>query len=479
MLTRLSLRVRVLLVFAGLAGAVLAALAAALWVAGASLSGRGSPAPEMLDALALAALVAGLGALGAIAWIWFLFDRNMARPIELLAGGLRTGQTPEIEEARYLADLGPAARDAAGARARSAEVLAEAIAEHATELQREKETLEAILADIGAGAVMTDAAGRVVFYNASAAHLLPGIALDRQIGRHLPAAALEAGAARLAAGALATDLTCLTAQGQRLRGRMRRSMDGMLLILHDRAPLRPAPRALIETLRRRAATLVPMLGALDGPMPAALAQAIRAEGQGLAQALRELAEATGADDASQGRAGLNELGAGLDQVPDQPRLALLADAAGVNGLLRHLDRRLRQQGLAPRLAAEAEPPEARLLLSWAGAPLPMDRLETWLAEPPDPAQPELTGHEILAAHATAIWSEAQDGQARLVLPLPVVPDRADSAGLTYDFALARRAPDRRAWRIGPAWSSIPKRPALTPPPTASCRSPGCASPAAG
>src|SRR5690606_11431845 len=121
MLTRLSLRVRVLLVFAGLAAAILAALAAALWVAGASLSGRGVPMPAMLDALALAALVAGLGALGAIAWIWFLFDRNMARPIELLAGGLRTGQTPEIEEARYLADLGPAARDAAGARARSAE----------------------------------------------------------------------------------------------------------------------------------------------------------------------------------------------------------------------------------------------------------------------------------------------------------------------------------------------------------------------
>src|SRR5690606_33466785 len=50
----------------------------------------------------------------------------------------------------------------------------------------------------------------------------------------------------------------------------------------------------------------------------------------------------------------------------------------------------------------------------------------------------LTGHEILAAHATGIWTEARDGQARLVLPLPIASHRPDRAGLTYDFALARR-----------------------------------------
>ena len=78
-----------------------------------------------------------------------------------------------------------AARDAAEARARTAEALSDAIAEHAADLQREKQTLESILADIGAGAVMTDAGGRVVFYNAAAARLLPGIALDRPLARHL------------------------------------------------------------------------------------------------------------------------------------------------------------------------------------------------------------------------------------------------------------------------------------------------------
>lgn len=436
MLTRLSLRVRVLLIFAGLAGGGLLFLLAGLWVAAASLSGAGADGQEPLIR---AALIAGFGLLGLTGWIWFLFDRNLARPIELLAGGLRTGQAPEGEAARYLADLGPAARDAAEARARSAQALADAIAEHAADLQREKETLESILADIGAGAVMTDPGGRVMFYNASATHLLPGIALDRPIERHLHAGALEAGAARLAAGASATDLTCLTSGGQRLWGRMRAVDGGTLLILRDRPPQRPAPRELLEILRRHAATLVPMLGALEGPMPPALAQAIRAEGQGLANSLRDL-DAVMSGEAPQGRAGLNELSAGLTLSPDQPRLTLRADAAAINGLLRHLDRHLRDGARAPHLLAEAEPEasEARLSLIWAGAPVLMDQLEAWLSQPPDPMQPDLTGHEILAAHVTGIWPEAQGDQARLVLPLPVVAERPDATGLTYDFALSRR-----------------------------------------
>ena len=437
MLTGLSLRLRVLLIFAGLAGGILSLLAVGLWFAGGILSEGGVGSGAIMDGLAPAALIAGGGALAITGWVWFLFDRNGARPIELLAGGLRTGQTPEIPEARYLADLGPAARDAAEARARSAEALADAIAEHAADLQREKATLESILADIGAGAVMTDTAGRVVFYNASAARLLPGIALDRPIERHLAGGALEAAAARLAVGAASTDLTCLTSAGQRLWGRMRAVDGGTLLILRDRPAQRPAPRGTVEELRRHAATLLPMLDALDGPIPPALAQVIRAEGQGLANSMRQLTDAmTG--DAPQGRVGLNELAAGLDLAPDQPRLMLVADAAGLNGLLRHLDRRLRAEGIAPRLGAEAEGAEARLSLAWAGAPVPMDRLEAWLSEPPDPMQPELTGHEILAAHVTGIWPEAQDGEARLVLPLPVAMGRADEAGLTYDFALSGR-----------------------------------------
>ncbi|RMC25205.1 exonuclease domain-containing protein [Paracoccus siganidrum] len=446
MLTGLSLRLRVLLIFAGLAVAVLGLLALGLWVAGRGLAARHADAGAILDAQVLAALIAGLGGLAAMAWVWFLFDQNVARPIEMLAGGLRTGQTPEIKEARYLADLGPAAIDAAEARARSAQELAEAIAEHAADLEREKATLESILADIGAGAVMIDSGGRVVFYNASAAHLLPGIVLDRPIERYLAGGALTAAWARLGAGGTeATDVSCLSMGGLRLWGRMRRVDGNVLLILRDRPAQRPAPRGTLETLRRHASTLVPMLDALDGPIPPELAQAIRAEGQGLANAMRELTAAM-ASEAPEGRAGLHELAAGLELAEGQGRLSLLADAASLNGLLRHLDQRLREMGITPRLAAdiaEADPDggegaEVRLSLTWTGAPVPMDRLEDWLSDPPDPAQPELTGHEILAAHASGIWPEAEGDRARLVLPLRLAPGGGEGAGLTYDFALSRR-----------------------------------------
>ena len=437
MLTGLSLRKRVLLIFAGLAAGVLGLVALGLWISGQSLLDRGIEAGAIVDGLGWTALIAGFGSLAIAACVWFLFDRNVARPIELLAGGLRTGQMSKILEARYLADLGPAAKDAAEARARTAEALSAAIAEHSADVQREKETLESILADIGAGAVMTDEDGRVVFYNAAATRLLPGVALNRPIERQLASGALEAAAARLAAGAASTDLTCLTSTGQRLWGRMRGIDGGTLLMLRDRPAHRPAPHETLERLRRHAATLLPMLDALDGPIPPALAQAIKTEGQGLANSVRDLA-ARMTSDAHQGRAGLNELAAGLDLLPDQPPLALLADAAGVNGLLRHLDWHLRAEGIAPYLATEAEDTEARLSLVWSGSPVPVDRLEAWLAEPPDATQPELTGHDILAAHVTGIWPEARDGNARLVLPLPLAAGREDEAGLTYDFALSTR-----------------------------------------
>src|SRR5690606_14448269 len=124
---------------------------------------------------------------------------HFARPIDGLAGALRTGRIPAAGQARYLGDLGPAAHDAAEARAHNAEALSGAVAEHAADLIREKARLESILADCGAAAVMTDSGGWVVFYNASAARLLPGLALDRPIQRHIAPGAIEAADARLTA----------------------------------------------------------------------------------------------------------------------------------------------------------------------------------------------------------------------------------------------------------------------------------------
>ncbi|TRW97769.1 3'-5' exonuclease [Paracoccus sp. M683] len=456
MLTQLSLRLRVLLVFAGLAAAVLSVIAFALWVEAARLAEAGVTIERAFSPMILAGFVAGLGALLAIVGVWFLFDRNVARPIETLAGGLRTGQSPDLGQARYLADLGPAARDAAEARARSAEALAEAVQDHAAEQAREKATLESILSDFGAGAVISDDRGRVVFYNAAAARMLPGLGLDRPLDRQLRAGALDAARARLAGGGVeATDLTALTSGGARLSGRMRLVEHGTLLILRDRPADSPQPRAAIESLRRHAATLVPMLEALDGPIPPALAQAIRAEGHGLATATRALSEAS-AQALPAAQALLSELLTGLKLAPDAapdgdddgsiaslPRIRMQAEAGPVNALLRLLDTRLRQLGQHPRVVIEGsdDPAELRLILTWQGDVLPMDLLESWLAHAPDPDQPELSGADVLAGHGTGIWAEpGRDGAARLVLPLPRAAEAAGlDSGLTYDFALAGRA----------------------------------------
>lgn len=429
MLTQMSLRLRVLLMFAGLAGAALAISGAALWIAA---RGQGT------DALVQGGMVAGFGLLGAVTALWYLFDLHLARPIESLAGGLRTGRAPDPAEARYLADLGPAARDAAEARARTAEALAEAVQDHAAELAREKASLEAILADFGAGAVMFDARHRVIFYNASAARLLPGLALDHQLDRYLRPGALRAAQARLATGASATDLVCLTAQGVRLSGRLRNLEGGLLLILRDWAVERPAPRATLEALRRHAATLVPMLDALDGPIPPALAQAIRDEGQGLAVATRELSQLL-ASDAPTGTATLEEVAAGLTLAPTPPSLLFQAEAGPLNALLAMLDRQLRAQGHAPTVSVLPDAgDEMRLILGWNGPAVPIDRLEGWLTQAPDPDQPDLSGADILAAQGTGLWPEADGNAARLVMPLRVVASATGTAGVTYDFALARR-----------------------------------------
>ncbi|WP_410217877.1 exonuclease domain-containing protein [Paracoccus sp. (in: a-proteobacteria)] len=427
MLKRHSLRLRILAMFSGLAVGTLAVAAVALW-----LAARGGT-----DAMVQGAMVAGFGLTGLVAGLWYLFDAHLARPIEDLAGSLRTGTAPDLTRTGYLADLGPAAHDAALARARALEALDEALQVHAAEQAREKASLEAILADFGAGAVMTDGQGRVIFYNASASRLLPGLALDRPLGRHIPAGALRAAEARLTAGAAATDLSCVNGQGLRLSGRLRRLDAGLLLILRDRATDRPAPHATLEALRRHAATLVPMLDALDGPIPPALAQAIRAEGQGLAEMTRALSRMM-AGDAPPSLAGLEELAAGLEADIPLARLGVQAEAGSINALLLVLDAQLRARGLAPRVTAQEDRDEVRIILQWNGPPVSVDHLDAWLALAPDAGQPNLSGAEILSLHGTGLWPEAEGSVARLVLPLKRAMAEAGGAGLTYDFALARR-----------------------------------------
>ncbi len=445
-LTALPLRLRVLLIFLGLAAGVAALFALGLYLAGQRLAAssipfQGQAVPGASGALIVAGAVGVLGAGGLIIGVWYLFDRFVARPIEALAGGLRTGATLDLAEARYLADLGPAARATAEARARHAEALTAAIEEHAADLAQEKAMLESILSDFGAGAVMSDTAGRVVFYNASAARMLPGLALDRPLTRYIRAGAIAAARQRLATGVEATDLTCVTDSGTLLAGRLRMVNDGNLLILRDRPANLPPPHAALEALRRHSATLVPLLEDITGPIPEPLVGVIRAEARGLAHATRTLSEAIERT-SPEAYASLRELSAGLVADDDLPMVEFLADAGAMNALLGRLAGQLAQSGRPARLSlapvADPAAAEAHLVLTWQGAPLPMDILETWLSGDIDPEQRGLTGADLLAAHGTGIWTDEADGVGRLILPLTLAPGYRRGGGLTYDFALAQR-----------------------------------------
>ncbi|MBP8932780.1 MAG: 3'-5' exonuclease [Paracoccus sp.] len=446
MLSRLSLRLRVFLIFAGLAVGLNAVIGAALLVAWRRLDQAGH-APEAPAALLTAAAIGVFGSLALVVWVWFLFDQNVARPIETLAGGLRTGAAPDTGEGRYLADLAPAAREAAEARARSAEALAEAIQTHVDELGRDKVMLESVLSDIGAVALMIDAEGRVVFFNAAARQELPGLVLGRTLTRHLRPSALVAAERRLVAGnAMSTDLTVLTLDGRRLTGRMRAAGEGgHVLIL--RPPDSPRRAGALESLRRHAATLVPMLDAAQETLPPQVRAAIRAEGTALIAALRDLGP-----DPAVAQVDATTLAASVEGVlPGEiAELCLRGDGGALTALLNDLAARLRisgrmavldiipGDGLAPRAggATGAASGEALVTLSWQGRPLSMAQLDEWLAGAPDSDRPGESGAAIAAELGTGLWTEAEGPGGRIVMPLPASMSVCEIAPvLTYRAGL--------------------------------------------
>ena len=86
MLARLSLRVRMFLFFAALAFGAIGAVGVGLW-----LGYRRLGDPETLGAFVQGGTVGGFAILGLTAWVWYLFDANVAKPIDTLSGALRAG----------------------------------------------------------------------------------------------------------------------------------------------------------------------------------------------------------------------------------------------------------------------------------------------------------------------------------------------------------------------------------------------------
>jgi DNA polymerase-3 subunit epsilon len=169
----LPLRLRVFLFFCFLAGGGIAVTGAALWL-GHARADEGAVA----SAFVASGIVAAFGLLGLTTFVWLLFDRNVARPIEALAGKLRVrthggvARAIDADVAPYLGDLAPAA---AAIHARLSELGAaagETAADEIARLRRQRGQLLRVLSDIPLAILVMNRAHQIALYDGQAIALM-------------------------------------------------------------------------------------------------------------------------------------------------------------------------------------------------------------------------------------------------------------------------------------------------------------------
>ncbi|PID36891.1 MAG: DNA polymerase III subunit epsilon [Rhodobacterales bacterium] len=177
---KLSLRLRVFLLFSGFGVAGVAVVIFALWVGFARMEEAGAT-----SALITAGLIAGFGLLGLTAGLWYLFDAFVARPVEHLTAALRSNahagvdMTVDEEQARHLGDLAPAVQAITGQLSQSTLEAAEAVAQETAHLAAEKEKLTALLTDIPMAMALISPSHQIVLYDGQAAAVLAQIHVPR------------------------------------------------------------------------------------------------------------------------------------------------------------------------------------------------------------------------------------------------------------------------------------------------------------
>lgn len=484
MLAQLGLRTRIFLLFAGLASGLLVAIGVGLWTGYSRLQDPGT-----LNAFVQVGVIAGFLVLGLVAWLWYLFDLNVAKPIDILAGTLRARAHADVKGevdaaiARYLGDLAPAAAAAADSLAETRNALAEAVARETSRLSAEKQRLEALLADVPVAVLLCSGDHQLVFYNGQAVDLLGSSdhapRLDRTVFDYLREGPIRLAHDRLVATGdpdAASDVLCATTSGARILSARMRLMErqppagqkpGYVLTLGDvtadlaeKAAREAFVAELFERIRRPSANLSALIAALPegASVPGRIDLALREEVRQLVDTVSDLSrrgDALRADTSHLSLVRASELvdsvtarieaeGLAVTRAEAGP-VQLRCDAYGLVSLLARIPQLLAGQGIAREfgvvLQEEAEGTCVRLL--WQGPALSMSLLENWLAAPLDGKFPDVTGRSVLVDHNTEIWPERWDGAQSLCLPVqqarrevrrPAPVRRA----VVYDFDLLGR-----------------------------------------
>ena len=488
-LESLSLRLRVFLFFAALAiGAVV------LLSLGLILGYHRLGSPDSLNAFIQGGVIGGFGVVGLTAAVWYLFDVNVSKPINLLAGALRArahadiGAVIDPNVARYLGDLAPAAQATAMSLSETRNALAEAVARETTRLSAEKNRLAALLSDVPVGVLLCSGDHQLVFYNGMAVDLIgaanksvaPG--LDRKLFDYLREGPIRHAHRRLTEADdpdAASDLLCATHDGSNiLAARMRLlpteggDKPGYVLTLRDvtadiaaHVQREALLEDVLDRVRRPAANLRAILAVSpEGEAtPTELDAALRQEAEGLSRAVTELAKRKEdgqaeliprsplriADLTDGLRAKLEAKGIALN-AEDAP-LLLRCDGFELVALLSHLASELagKMSVKAFDLTVEEDGTYALLRLSWVGGVLRVADLEAWLAEGLDEDVPGVTGRHVLRGHATDIWPEAVEGaveekQQSICLPIRMARrtgprPKPIARAVVYDFDLLGKA----------------------------------------
>ncbi|WP_226554703.1 3'-5' exonuclease [Celeribacter naphthalenivorans] len=486
-----SLRLRVFLFFAFLAVVAISGEAIGLYLGFARMENPGA-----IDGFVFAGVIAGFATLAVVAWVWFLFDEHLARPIQRLAGGMLARAHADVDDsldektARYLGDLAPAARAVTENLTATRNKLAESVAQETTRLIEEKEKLTALSAEMPLGIVLVSGHHKIAFYNGAAADLLsadhaPG--LDHSIFDFLRARPIQSAYARLCAGeggdGHVLPLTVATTHGGEVLSARMRLMHApnegdvtppYVLTLDDVTSDLTVHAEREKLLSRLFATLRPSIASLQTTLAAREADDSLRSDPRLDRALvDEMAKLTGViatldHEYEAGKANWwpmaqvrsAELCDALSAQLQQDDIALIADASDaleltldavqIITLLSHIARQITRTGgrALSFLISRDEGGGAMLALGWSGDPLSVDLLENWLSETLDVGLVDMSGRDILEAHGTEIWPEF--GRAsRAVLKLPIREARRlrrtlgdGRRAVTYDFDLLSKTPPK-------------------------------------
>ncbi|MBO9412779.1 MULTISPECIES: 3'-5' exonuclease [unclassified Ruegeria] len=242
MLTRLSLRLRIFLFFCLLAVGGLAVSSLALWI-----SYRRVADPALVNAFIFAEILMAFGFVALIAAVWLLFDDNVAKPIERLSAELRArahagvNREMDVQAARYLGDLAPAAAGLADQLSEKTMSVAEAVAAETAHLAAEKQKLTALLTDIPVAMLLASPTHKIVLYDGQAAEVLAQIShprLNASMSEYFQMGPLEQAFAKLTKTGLEVSCTLTNIDGtQTYMARMKPLGDapGYMLIFDDSA----------------------------------------------------------------------------------------------------------------------------------------------------------------------------------------------------------------------------------------------------